>query len=51
LAAEGKNMDEIIDVCQNVRGHLRTIGLSVSGIRAPGQQQSFEVCMRIFMTI
>ena len=36
-------MSEIVDVCQKVRGQLRTIGLSASGIRAPGQQQSFEV--------
>ncbi|UJR10386.1 hypothetical protein I4U23_014591 [Adineta vaga] len=43
LAEEGKNMSEIVDVCQQVRGHLRTIGLSASGIRAPGQQQSFEL--------
>jgi dihydroxyacetone kinase len=43
LAEQGKNMSEIVDVCQKVRGHLRTIGLSASGIRAPGQQQSFEV--------
>ncbi len=44
LAEQGKNMSEIIDVCQKVRGQLRTIGLSASGIRAPGQQQAFEVC-------
>jgi hypothetical protein len=44
LAEQGKNMREIVDVCQNVRGQLRTIGLSASGIRVPGQQQSFEVC-------
>jgi dihydroxyacetone kinase len=43
LAEQGKNMSEIVDVCQKVRGQLRTIGLSASGIRAPGQQQSFEV--------
>jgi len=43
LAEQGKNMSQIVDVCQTVRGHLRTIGLSASGIRAPGQQQSFEV--------
>ena len=46
LAEQGKTMSEIVDVCQTVRGHLRTIGLSASGIRAPGQQQSFEVCPR-----
>ncbi|CAF4339220.1 unnamed protein product [Rotaria socialis] len=43
LAQQGKNMSEIVDVCQKVRGHLRTIGLSASGIRAPGQQQSFDL--------
>ncbi len=43
LAEQGKNMSQIVDICQQVRGHLRTIGLSASGIRAPGQQQSFEV--------
>jgi dihydroxyacetone kinase len=43
LAEQGKNMSEIVDICQSVRSHLRTIGLSASGIRAPGQQQSFEV--------
>ncbi|CAF1088245.1 unnamed protein product [Adineta ricciae] len=43
LAEQGKNMSEIVDICQKVRGHLRTIGLSASGIRAPGQQQSFEL--------
>ncbi len=37
-------MSEIVDICQKVRGQLRTIGLSASGIRAPGQQQAFEVC-------
>jgi len=36
-------MSQIVDVCQTVRGHLRTVGLSASGIRAPGQEQSFEV--------
>ncbi len=45
LAEQGKNMSEIVDVCQKVRGQLRTIGLSASGIRAPGQQQAFEVCL------
>ncbi len=44
LAEQGKNMSEIVDICQKVRGQLRTIGLSASGIRAPGQQQAFEVC-------
>jgi hypothetical protein len=48
LAEQGKNMSEIVDICQNVRGQLRTIGLSASGIRAPGQQQSFQVNMTIF---
>jgi dihydroxyacetone kinase len=43
LAEQGKNMSEIVDICQKVRGQLRTIGLSASGIRAPGQQQAFEV--------
>jgi dihydroxyacetone kinase len=43
LAEQGKNMSQIVDVCQTVRGHLRTVGLSASGIRAPGQEQSFEV--------
>ncbi len=43
LAEQGKNMSEIVDICQTVRGQLRTIGLSASGIRAPGQQQAFEV--------
>ncbi|UJR35578.1 hypothetical protein I4U23_028331 [Adineta vaga] len=43
LAEQGKVMSEIVDVCQKVRGQLRTIGLSASGIRTPGQQQSFEL--------
>ncbi len=43
LAEQGKNMSQIVDVCQQVRGYLRTIGLSASGIQAPGEQQSFEV--------
>jgi len=43
LAEQGKNMSQIVDVCQTIRGHLRTVGLSASGIRAPGQEQSFEV--------
>ncbi|CAF3696380.1 unnamed protein product [Adineta steineri] len=43
LAEQGKNMSEIVDTCQKIRGHLRTIGLSASGIRAPGQHQSFEL--------
>lgn len=43
LAEQGKTMSEIVNVCQNIRSYLRTIGLSASGIRAPGQQQSFEV--------
>jgi triose/dihydroxyacetone kinase / FAD-AMP lyase (cyclizing) len=47
LAEQGKTMSEIVDVCQNIRTHLRTIGLSASGIRAPGHQQSFEVDRRI----
>jgi dihydroxyacetone kinase len=48
LAEQGKNMSEIVDVCQQVREQLRTIGLSASGIRVPGQQQSFEVDLRKF---
>ncbi len=47
LAEQGKNMSQIVDVCQTVRGHLRTIGLSASGIRAPGQEKSFEVYLII----
>lgn len=43
LAEQGKNMSQIVDICQDVRGQLRTIGLSASGISAPGHQQSFEV--------
>lgn len=43
MAEEGKTMSEIVDVCQTVRGQLRTIGLSASGIRVPGQPQLFEV--------
>ncbi|CAF3655765.1 unnamed protein product [Rotaria sordida] len=43
LAEQGKNMTEIVDVCQKIRAHLRTIGLSASGIRAPGHQQSFDL--------
>lgn len=43
LAEQGKTMNEIVDVCQKVRANLRTIGLSASGIRAPGQRQSFDV--------
>lgn len=43
LAEQGKTMSEIVDVCQTIRGHLRTIALSVSGIRAPGQPSSLEV--------
>ncbi|CAF0890222.1 unnamed protein product [Rotaria sp. Silwood1] len=43
LAEQGKNMTQIVDICQKVRAHLRTIGLSASGIRAPGQQQSFDL--------
>lgn len=43
LAEQGKTMSQIVDVCQTVRGHLRTIALSVSGIRAPGQNPSFEL--------
>lgn len=48
LAEQGKNMSEIVDVCQLVRGQLRTIGLSASGIRVPGHQQSFEVYLTDF---
>jgi hypothetical protein len=40
-------MDQIVDICQKVRSHLRTIGLSASGIQAPGQQQSFQVYLLI----
>lgn len=36
-------MSEIVDMCQNVRGQLRTVGLSASGICPPGQRQAFEV--------
>ena len=36
-------MNEIVDVCQTIRGQLRTIGLSASGIHPPGEQQAFEV--------
>ncbi|CAF1147037.1 unnamed protein product [Adineta ricciae] len=43
LAEQGKTMSEIVDICQKVRGQLRTIGLSASGIRAPGQQQAFDL--------
>lgn len=43
LAEQGKTMNEIVDICQKVRGQLRTIGLSASGIRAPGHQQTFQV--------
>lgn len=43
MAEQGKTMSEIVDVCQDIRAHLRTIGLSASGVRPPGQQQSFEV--------
>lgn len=43
LAEQGKTMSEIVNICQDVRAHLRTIGLSASGVRAPGQQQAFEV--------
>lgn len=43
LAEQGKTMSEIVDICQQVRGHLRTVGLSASGICPPGQQQAFEV--------
>ncbi|CAF2380419.1 unnamed protein product [Rotaria sp. Silwood2] len=43
LAEQGKNMSEIVDICQQVRGHLRTIGLSASGVQPPGQQQPFEL--------
>jgi dihydroxyacetone kinase len=43
LANQGKNMSEIVDVCQQVRGQLRTIGLSASGVRTPGQQHAFQV--------
>ncbi|CAF1345839.1 unnamed protein product, partial [Didymodactylos carnosus] len=43
LAEKGASMSEIVDFCQRVRGQLRTIGLSASGIRAPGQSQAFEL--------
>ncbi|CAF2375145.1 unnamed protein product [Rotaria sp. Silwood2] len=43
LAEQGKTMTEIVDICQKVRAHLRTIGLSASGIRVPGHQQSFDL--------
>ncbi|CAF0720483.1 unnamed protein product [Rotaria sordida] len=43
LAEQGKNMNEIVDICQKVRGHLRTIGLSASGVHPPGQQKAFEL--------
>ena len=43
LAEQGKNMSQIVDICQEVRGHLRTVGLAASGISPPGQQQAFEV--------
>lgn len=43
LAEQGKTMSQIVDFCQDVRGQLRTIGLSASGISVPGHQQSFEV--------
>lgn len=36
-------MSQIVDICQEVRGHLRTVGLAASGISPPGQQQAFEV--------
>ena len=39
-------MSEIVDICQQVRGQLRTIGLSASGIRPPGQHQAFQVWRR-----
>ena len=44
LAERGKNLNEIVEVCQRVRDNFRTIGLSASGVRAPGQQQAFDVC-------
>lgn len=43
LAEQGKSMAEIVDVCQKVREQLSTIGISASGVCAPGQRQSFEV--------
>ncbi|CAF1386400.1 unnamed protein product, partial [Didymodactylos carnosus] len=43
LAEKGESMPEIVDFCQKVRGNLRTIGLSASGICAPGQSQSFQL--------
>ena len=43
LAEQGKTMSEIVDICHSVRTHLRTIGLSASGVRTPGQHQAFEV--------
>lgn len=42
LAEQGKNMSEIVDICQQVRGHLRTIGLSASGVQTPGQQKHLK---------
>lgn len=43
LAEQGKTMSEIVDICHSVRTHLRTIGLSASGVRTPGQHQAFEL--------
>ncbi|CAF2982361.1 unnamed protein product [Rotaria socialis] len=43
LAEQGKNMSEIVDICQSVRTHLRTIGLSASGVHPPGQQKALEL--------
>ncbi|CAF3834935.1 unnamed protein product [Rotaria magnacalcarata] len=43
LAEQGKNMSEIVDICQSVRTHLRTIGLSASGVHPPGQQKVLEL--------
>ena len=47
LAEQGKTMSEIVDICQSVRGQLRTIGLAASGVRTPGQRQAFEVGLAI----
>lgn len=44
-------MSDIVDVCQNVRGHLRTIGLSASGVHVPGQQKTFEVSFLVISII
>ena len=48
LAEQGKTMSEIVDICQSVRGQLRTIGLAASGVRTPGQRQAFEVSFTLY---